>query len=316
MNNVEQRTAADLKTFIASLKQEEDELQLDSLMPVIDFFEKAISQNLSPREIADKLQSQLNQLKFAKEAIRPALRAISNLSAESNNRFELERQIKKYFKAQIKAIEEQAEFQPELAQYLNEYCRKQAAAEVGFVNYQALAIADSLKPKPASEVQVIQKVPDSSEVMELLDKQTADIKSAIMALARKANALEFCGFEEKAEGLRRIEDILIAKTDAYQDDQQQAIEKTGLMSTQTALKFKKDCHAIINNSKGSFNHHADVLPILANILLVVASAVCAFIPLVVNKVRTNSFLFFNTATFNTLAKVDKDISKAISPSIV
>jgi hypothetical protein len=293
-------------------------------------------------EVHAMLKLQLDQMKLAREAIDPTiLEFIRALRSSNSHRLDLEEAIEGYLRKQRSLIQSTGAYNQGYANNFNEHCIYwldpfEPALEgllegiesyndltgPHFVNRDALALADSLKAQPALQVKF--EVPFKADLnpelkqalFKQLDGQIASIRTAMEAIARKVNALEFDGFNKKAGELSKIQDIIDNKITAYEAGQKHAIETRGRMSSLKALSFKKSCHEIINDNKGYFNKHADVLPVLANFILAVASAVCAFIPVIVNKARTNSFSFFNTATFKTLAKVEKDINKAIGPSLL
>ncbi|MDF2939724.1 MAG: hypothetical protein K0R66_366 [Gammaproteobacteria bacterium] len=285
------------------------------------------------QEVHAMIKHQLDQMKFAREAIKPDIFAfINNLRLSNSHRLDLEEAINVYLLKQMVFIQNTGNFNQDYAQDFNKHCLAlldpfESALEGlmdGIEGYSdltgpLLVNATSLKElyerncasQDALAVAKYLHVEQQQALLQLED-QIASLRVAVEAIAHKSNALGLDGYAKKAHELRLVEEAINTKIDDYERDQKQAIGTIGRMSQLKAAAFKADCHRVIADNKAKFTRHADVLPVLANFLLTVASAVCAFIPLLINKAQTGScFSFFNTATTNTLIRAEKAIESAI-----
>jgi tetratricopeptide (TPR) repeat protein len=334
MINVEQRTAS-ANRLLEQLQGLQDKFMELGFMPYVESLDQAIndvqaainSDSFSEERVAEiynRINPKLQQLEHARQAVSHFIEALNDNHLQHDERFELELLLKQYFIAQLQAIEQTGLMKTELvSSFQNKAALIGIGSDSSFVNKQALDIADTLKQQPVRQVEraVTFKLDISPEqkqaLFQQLDTQISKLNEAVCIIARKANALNQDGYTKKAESLWHVEDALSQKIKDYEASQKQAIETHGRMSVLGALSFKKDCQDIINDNKGKFTQHADVLPAFANFLLTVASAVCAFIPLAINKAHTGScFSFFNTATSKDLARAEKFIESAFqAPSL-
>ncbi|MDF2690607.1 MAG: hypothetical protein K0S29_462 [Gammaproteobacteria bacterium] len=344
MNNSEERIASANK-FIGQLQKVQDSFMDASYMPVVEFLDEAInttqavmanSETLADgaaiREIYISVNEKLQQLDLATKAIAPLIQALI-ASSSDDEKFELELILKRYFTAQLNAIEQTGEFDPNLPAkakvdaaligtdsfetFFNGGAGQSMAEEIepevlpnGFVNQEALAIAQSLGSKLKDAGPEFSFTAISIEQKEILklNEQVAKIYAATEVLSVKAKDLEAEGCDIKAEKLRQLRVAINLRISDYVKEQGDAINTIGRMSELKASKFKADCHQIISANKGEFAQHRSVLSALANVLVAVATA---FIQPVISKICTGSFSFFSTATVKSLAKAEQGINKAL-----